>query len=359
MEVLIIAGEKSGDKHAAPIVKTMLDNNHELKFWGTGGNDLQQSGVELIANINDMACIGLFDSLKKLRYFLRLKTQILKKVRHSPPKLAILVDFSGFNLRIAKQLNEMNIPILYFIIPKFWAWGPKRINKIKKYINHSAVILPFEEQLLKAENINCTYVGNPLLSQVKMQNNIQKLTLGLIPGSRVKEVTRLLPLFIKTANIIQAKIDIELLISKSDNLPEHLYKNIPKNIKVLENAQKVMNQSSLVLIASGTATLEAAMLETPMVISYKTDALSAWLFKHFANCKWVGLPNIIANKTIVPEILQDSANPENLSIKTIEELTKLEEQKHQLKIIKQKLKTNKNYEQIVAKIAEKIIIDGK
>ena len=359
MEILIIAGEKSGDKHAAAVVKTMLSHNSKLKFWGTGGIGLQQNGVKLIANINDMSCIGLLDSLKKLGYFLKLKKQILKKVKQNPPKLAILVDFSGFNLRVAKQLKQMNIPVLYFIIPKFWAWGPKRINKIKKYINHSAVILPFEEQLLKAANIPCTYVGNPLITQVKMQKNVNKLTLGLIPGSRVKEVTRLLPLFIKTANLVQAKIDIDLLISKSDNLPGHLYKNIPKNIKVLANAEQVMNQSSLVLIASGTATLEAALLETPMVISYKTDAISAWLFKHFANCKWVGLPNIIANKTIAPEVLQDSANTENLSIKIIEVISNLEEQKKELKAIKQKLQTNNNYGQMVAKIAEKILNDSK
>lgn len=350
MNILIITGEQSGDLHAGKIAAKVAADMPSYELWGTGGQNLKAAGVELIADINDMACMGLLDAIKKLVFLRNLQKKILKLATIKKPCLAILVDYSGFNLKLAAKLHAMEIPVLYFITPKIWAWGANRAKKLVRYIDHAAVIMPFEEQLLKDLSIPCSYVGNPSYDQLKASikhktNNKtnNKLTLGLIPGSRTKEVSRHLQLFIEAAKLVKDSQDVNIIISKSCNIADDIYKNIPSDISVMDDAISVMQASDIIIIASGTATLEAAILATPMVIAYKTDSISACLFKQFAKTNWAGLPNILLNNAVVPEALQAEASAKNLAKLVLLEIRDLDRQVNEFKKLHDLLATNNDY----------------
>lgn len=348
LNILIVTGEQSADLHTAKIAKQLSNSLPEYHLWGTGGANLKNQNVELIADINQMACMGIIDSIKKIFFFKLLRKKILNQTSKRNPAIAILVDFSGFNLNLAQKLHQLKIPVLYFITPKIWAWGEKRALKLAKYVTHAAVILPFEEKILANFNIPCSYVGNPTYEQLHTQQktfkkNSTTLTLGLIPGSREKEVKRHLKILIAASELLSKKININIILSKSPNLNNKLYLDIPSYIQVKHDATEVMKNSDIIIIASGTATLEAAILKTPMIIIYKTDYISAWLFKKFSKTKWVGLPNILLKKNVTPEALQCHANPESLASLTLTEIKNLEKQIIELNKINDLLKTKSDY----------------
>ena len=340
MNLLIITGEQSGSQHSAKFVAKMPT---DFQFFGTGGADLADQGVNLIDNINNMSCIGMTGVFEKFLYLRRLQTKIINIAREQDVKLAILVDYSGFNLSLAKKLKANNIRVLYFITPKFWAWGKHRLNKLKRYADHSAVILPFEAKLLTEAGITATYVGNPSLANTYKREKPKELTLGLIPGSRACEVKRLLALFINASRIVKHNVAVKVLLSKSPNLGDEFYAALPDFIELRSNAISVMQESSTILIASGTATLEAALIGVPMVISYKTDWLSGFIFKICARTKYVGLPNILLGNEVAPEVLQENANPENLADSILAVMNNMKYQEQEFAKIHKLLCTKENF----------------
>lgn len=360
MNILLITGEKSGDMHAYALVKLLEQTYSDLDVWGTGGGKLKTTNMHIIQDIDAMSCMGLA-AIKKLFFFYKLKQKILQRVNSKPPKLAILVDFAGFNLKLAKSLHAQNIPILYFITPKVWAWGANRIQLLQQYVTHAAVILPFEAELLSNFGIPATYVGNPLMQQLQLtaKPKQQIKTIGLIPGSRINEVTQLLPVFLATAKLLKDSKNYQIILSKSDNLPDSLYQNIPEEIKVYADAKTVMQTSDVVLIASGTATLEAALLQTPMVICYKTDPLTGWLFRKFAQTKLVGLPNIILGKMIAPELLQTAATPKKLAQAVFEVCATPEAQLQEFVKLRELLTTKENYQHNLLGIIKNLLAKTK
>lgn len=357
MNILIIAGENSGDIHAAAILPAISSKIPEAKFWGTGGHRLEKSGLELIETIDNLACIGLFAPLLKIFFFIKLKNNLIKKAKQNNTKLAILVDFGGFNLKIAKELKSSKIPVLYFITPKFWAWGGSRLNGIKKYVEHAAVILPFEAELLKKSGVAATYVGNPLMMQIpKTKTKTQaSLTIGLMPGSRISEIKRHLNLFIESAKIVQESIAINIVLSKAGNLPELLFQDVPKEIKIYSDHHAMINDCDVIIVASGTATLEVALMKKPMVIVYKTDLITELFFKLFANTKHIGLPNIILEQRLVPELTQSNAKPITIANELIQVIKDPNRQISGLEKISEKLDFHKPYNEEVAKIAITIL----
>ena len=336
-EILICAGETSGDMHAANLVKEVKKIAPDIKFYGMGANFMSSAGVKLLVNSDDLGIIGagaIFTKITKIIRSFRIMKKALKTLH---PDLLVLVDYPGFNLRLAKAAKVAKVKVLYFISPKVWAWHQNRIKNIKKYVDVMAVIFPFEVEFYKKFNIHATFVGNPLLKLVKPKLTYQQTlkifnvpenhkVIGLFPGSRASEIKRLLPIMLKAAVILNKRysnlqflLPIAACIDMTDLKP-HLLKTNLHNIQLIKSHNyDVMQVCDAIIAASGTAVLEIAIMEIPLVITYKTSWLEYQIAKKLIKIPFVGLCNILLNKKIVQELLQDEATPENIA-KEIEKL---------------------------------------
>ncbi len=328
--IMIITGEPSGDQHAAKVVAALKARLPHVYFSGTGGANMQAEGVELAQHIDQMACIGFQQALKHRRRLQGVLDDLVQSWHDQRPDLLVLVDYGGFNLRLAKRAKQHGIPVFYFIPPKVWAWGRGRLKTLAQTVDHAAVILPFERDVLAKANMTCSYVGNPSLTAVHQflthapkQSNTPGLTLGLLPGSRTQEVQRLLPLFLEAiAQGPQTFRDAKILISRADAIDATWFMQqcqpyAKLDLHIDDNSLQVMHESDAILIASGTATLEAALLETPMVIAYQTGMLTACLWRLLRQQPWIGLPNILLQDNWFPECINRQGTVQHL-IKQLE-----------------------------------------
>jgi len=323
--VMIVAGEASGDMHGAALVREMLKINPSLNFYGIGGNRLGEIGVELVANAAEMAVVGLTEVFFKLGKIIKIMNQMKKSMDSRKPNLVILIDYPDFNLPLARAARKRGIKVFYYISPQVWAWRKGRIEQIKKTVNKMAVILPFEVDTYKKRGFDVEYVGHPLLdlvkphyskseSRKKFNLSADKTTVGLLPGSRPSETQKLLPEMLQAAEILAQKIpDIQFILPLADTLEEKMISETIagagiKITVVSGNTYDVISCADLAIVASGTATLETALLGIPMIIIYKISPFSYFVGKLAISVKNIGLVNIIAGKTIVPELIQDKAN---------------------------------------------------
>lgn len=354
-KILIVAGEASGDLQAASLIKEIKKLHPEISFFGLGGKNMRSAGVELYTDLSDLAVIGFFEVLKNLKKIKAIFRLLLKKTDEAHPSLAILVDYPGFNLRLAAELKKRQIPVVYYISPQVWAWGRERIKIIKKLVKRMVVFFEFEKELYEKAGVPVSCVGHPLLDLVKpkldkaellrqLQLLENKYTVAILPGSRRGEVKTHLPIMLKTANLIKEKINaVQFLILKSSSLEDDLFKEIlagsPLAMPLLSNqTYDGLAVSDFALVASGTATLETAILGIPMAIIYKVSFLS-WLYLKMAiKIPFVGLVNIIAGKKIVPEFIQYNARPEKIADYAIGLLTQTQD----AQIIKKLLGNVKN-----------------
>ncbi len=358
-KILIIAGEASSDLHAANLVKSLKEIYPDLKFFGLGGEKMQKAGVELIYNLVDFAVVGFVEVLKNLSKFKLIFNDTLKKIDEEKPDLAILVDYPGFNLRLAKEIKKRNVPVVYFISPQVWAWGKKRIKIIKELVNKMIVLFKFEEEMYKKCGVDAEFVGHPLMDVVKPSLSAQEFknslnipednkVIALLPGSRVSEVTRHLPIMLSAARIIFKKWQnkkIQFLVAQAPGLKNELFKivknetSIPVTV-IKDKTYDCLNISDLALVCSGTATLETAIMEKPMVIIYRVSSLTAFLLKPMLKIPDIGLVNVVAGKRIVPECVQNNAKPNLIALEAISILTspkKITEIKQNLISVKQNL----------------------
>jgi lipid-A-disaccharide synthase len=332
--IMIIAGEASGDMHGANLVREMLKMNPELSFYGIGGKRLQEEGVELLADASSMAVVGMTEVISKLGTILKTMSEMKKSLDERKPDLVILIDYPDFNLPLAKAAKQRGIKVFYYISPQVWAWRKSRIKQIKKNVSKMAVILPFEVEFYREEGFEVNYVGHPLLDMIKndfpKQASRKKVglaenqtTIALLPGSRVSEIRQLLPEMLSAAEILQQSItDVQFVLPLAETLEEKTVTEfIAKsniNIKVIPgNTYEVISAADLALVASGTATLETALLGVPMVIVYKISLISYCIGRVFVSVKNIGLVNIIAGKTIVPELLQGDANGKRIAAEAL------------------------------------------
>ena len=323
--VMIIAGEASGDMHGAHLVREMLKCNSALKFYGIGGNKLRREGVELLADAADMAVVGLTEVISKLGSILKIMALMKKSMDERRPDLVILIDYPDFNLPLAKAAHKRGIKVFYYISPQVWAWRKGRIKQIKKTVNKMAVILPFEVETYRAKGFEANYVGHPLLDMVKTNYSKQesrkkfdlaedKITIGILPGSRMSEIKKLMSELVRAAQILKREIpDAQFVLPLADTLDETIIteyiSGADVQIKVISgHTYDVITCSDLALVASGTATLETALLSVPMIVVYKISALSYFIGKLIIDVKNISLVNIIAGKTIVPELIQSDAS---------------------------------------------------
>jgi len=346
--IMIIAGEASGDMHGANLVREMLKIDSALNFYGIGGNKLREEGVELFANASDMAVVGLTEVVSKLGSIFKIMSMMKSSMDERRPDLVILIDYPDFNIPLAKAAKKRGIKVFYYISPQVWAWRKGRIGQIKKTVDKMAVILPFEVDTYGQEGFAVNYVGHPLLDMVKLNYSKQesrkkislaenKITIGILPGSRLSEVRKLMPELLRAAEILKQKMpDMQFVLPLADTLEEKIVTKIISgfNVKVKiisGHTYDVISCADLALVASGTATLETALLGVPMIIVYKISLLSYFIGRLFVHVKNIGLVNIIAGKTIVPELIQGDASGQRIAGEALAILTNEERKQEMIK----------------------------
>jgi len=324
---MMIAGEASGDNHGAKLVESIRQKNRQIQFIGLGGDHMQKAGVTLYVHLNELSVVGITEVFARrggILSGLRTAKNLLRTMR---PDLLVLIDFPDFNMIVARTAKNLGIPVLYYIGPQLWAWRSGRVKKIKQYVNHMAVILPFETDFYRKHHVPVTYVGHPLLEHpalpvLNKKTPSNKIIIGLLPGSREGEIHNLLPVMVQSADYLAGTYNaIKFLLPRAPTITYDQIKSIldaqplknAPHIKIVDiHARQVDQQSDLVIVASGTATLEAALTETPMIIIYKVSPISYHLGKMLIKVPHIGLANLVADQRVVPELIQDDATPENI-----------------------------------------------
>ncbi len=307
--ILISAGEPSGDLHASRLVKEIKLILHEIEFVGFGGSLMEKEGVKLLYSIEDLDIVGFQEAILKYNKVNEILKNLVRTAKDGVDA-AIMVDYPGFNLKLASKLHKMGIKTFYYIVPQVWAWGKWRVGLLKKYIDRAIVILPFEEKFLRMYGVEAEYVGHPIIDIIKEDNDHipredGKLHISLLPGSRKDEIRRLLPKMLAIKKRIEERMPdtIFLLSLLMENVPDYL-KDEP-NLKIFKGrARAVIRASDFVVVASGTASLEAGLLGKPMVVLYMLSEIS-WLLANFiAKVPYASLVNLLLGREAVPEILQ-------------------------------------------------------
>ncbi len=329
-KILMVAGEASGDLHGAHLLEAIRQIDSGIQFFGVGGERLERGGMRILFPAHALSVVGLTEVFSKLPSILKALREVEKFIRQQRPDLAILIDFPDFNLRVAKMASRWGIPVLYYISPQVWAWRRGRVRLIARRVKKMVVFFPFEVPFYRAAGVDVEWVGHPLLDMVKPKLSKeeafakfgldpQKRTVGLLPGSRMREVERLLPPLLETAHSLHQIIpDLQFVIPLAPGFTEETLSpwigRSPISVKLIQNwTYDVMNISELLILASGTATLEGAILGKPMIIIYKVSLLSSWVGRALIRVKHIGLVNLIAGKAIVPELIQKDVNPKRMT----------------------------------------------
>ena len=332
MKYYIIAGEASGDLHASNLVAEIKKKDKKAEFRGCGGDLMKAQGVELLKHYRTMAYMGFVEVAVNLRKVLGNIAQCKKDIVEYHPDVVILVDYPGFNLRIADFAHENGLKVVYYISPQIWAWKRRRVHKIKKSVDKMLVILPFEEEFYRRYGVDVTFVGNPLLDELAKVGTgnrsifLRRNSLGerreiiaLLPGSRRQEVKRTLPVMIKVASHFP---DYQFVIAGISSLDKSLYKDIigQSDVFFVENqTYELLQNSSAAMVTSGTATLETALFSIPEVVCYKATGFSYRLAKWMIKVKFISLVNLIMDREVVKELIQGDMNEDNL-VKELDQL---------------------------------------
>ncbi len=326
--LMIIAGEVSGDLHGSSLVRELKKMDSRLNIYGIGGDRMKAEGMELIYHINKMAFLGFAEVVKHLPFIKRVQRDLIAIIKEKKIRNIVLIDYPGFNLNFAKKLKALNLNIIYYISPQIWAWGAGRINKIKKLVSKMIVVFPFEEKFYKESGVNVEFVGHPLIERInehklltkeeffeKFDLDKSKEVLLILPGSRLHEVERIFPESIKAAEKIADEFNLQIVIAGSPNISEEVYNNLSntKENKIITGyTYELMRYSKIGIIKSGTSTLESALFTLPMVIVYKTGFITYSIGKNLVKVKNIGMANIIAGETVVPELIQKDASAESI-----------------------------------------------
>ena len=356
-EVMIVAGEASGDLHGSNLVKAMHRIDPQIHFYGIGGEKLRGVGVEIVADLSEMAVVGLTEVLSRLGFILKVRRKLKQMLRERHPDLLILIDYPDFNLSLAKVARKNGVKVFYYISPQVWAWRKERIFSIARLVDRMAVILPFEVPIYENVNLDVTFVGHPLIDAVERKYTREEAlksfglkegptTVGILPGSRYSEVMKLLPEMLKAAEILEERLpSIQFVMPLADTLNHDFVAGMVSQSSVdveiiKDNTYDVIGLSDCAMVASGTATLETALIGTPMIIVYKISTLSYLIGRAVINVDNIGLVNIIAGKTVVPELVQADANPEKMADEVYDILTdgdRMNEMKRDLLDVSKKL----------------------
>lgn len=335
--IMISAGEASGDMHAANVVNALRRHDSQLEFYGMGGAQMQDAGVDLLVDCSDIAVMGIIEVLLKYRSIMAALKILKNSLAENPPDLLILVDYQEFNNKLADHAKSLGVKVLFYIGPQVWAWRQHRVHQIGKRVDMMAVILPFEEAFYRDANVPVRFVGNPLADEVKPNKDKARCmheygldrgrrVIGLLPGSRRSEIKRILPLQLAAADRLQrSKPELQFVIPIARSLSSELFQaelNKYRHLQVRlvdDLSYNVMQCCDAIIAASGTATLEIALMGIPNCITYKIAHLSYAILKRMVHIEHIGLVNIVAGKGIVKEFLQYQAKPAAIA----EEITRI------------------------------------
>ncbi len=323
-EILIIAGEVSGDLIGAGLVEQLKKINPSIRISGIGGEKMKQAGMEIIFHSDQMAFLGFWEVLKHYPFIRKVREKILSKVVENKIKYAVLIDYPGFNLNIAPRLKKLGVKIIYYVSPQLWAWGTGRVKKIQQFVEKMLVIFPFEKDFYKKMNVDVEFVGHPLVERVndysfltkdelykKLNLEKGKEILLLMPGSREQEIKRIFPEVIKAADKLSNKFDLQIVIACSSNLDKKVFEELSLGIKytlVSDLTFDLMKHSKFGIIKSGTSTLEAGYFSLPMVVVYKTSPVSYLIGSNLIQIDKIAMANIILGEKVVPELIQAEVN---------------------------------------------------
>lgn len=326
---LIMAGEASGDLHGAKLATELRSLQPHVELLGLGGPRMRAAGVQLLDGIDRLDIIGL-PSVSELRQAIRTFRALAQRLQQLQLDAVILIDNPGLNLRLAKVAKRAGHRVIYFVAPQIWAWNGSRIKKIKKYVDLVLVILPFEEEIYRRAGIPCRFVGHPLLDDIASRRDRAALragfgiapeerVVGLLPGSRVREAGDLLPIMLQAAErlALRSSVPVRFLLGQAPSLPPALVAGLlarssARVTPVIGQSTEVMAACDMLFVASGTATLQSAVVGTPLVIVYRASRLTAAIAKRVIKVRWLGLANLVAGRSIAPELLQEDLTPERL-----------------------------------------------
>ena len=342
---LIVAGEASGDMHGGGLVRALKKNHPKCEFSGLGGNRMREEGVKTFYDISRMGAVGIIEILEDLPHYLTVYRKLACEIKSGYYDAVILIDYPTLNLRLARLCRKYSCPALFFISPQVWAWRKGRIKNIRRTVDRMFVIFPFEEVLLKKEGVDAEFVGHPFIETVKTSMtrdeamkefslDSSRKTIGLMPGSRNSELNFLLDLIIKSAEEIRRYLkDCQFVLPVADTLNSNdireRLKSNPLDIRIVEGkSYDVINCCDFLIIASGSATLEAALLGCPMVIVYKLNWVTYWLARMLVKIKLYGLVNIVAGEEVVTELIQNKATVKNITKEAVRIMSNSEEREN-------------------------------
>ena len=322
-EILIIAGETSGDQHGAALVSQLKAVSKDITFFGVGGDNLRWEGVQLVEHAENMAFMGFVEVAKHYWFLRTVYNKVVSECEKRNPARAILIDYPGFNLRLAKELKKRQIPVTYYISPQLWAWKEKRVEIIRECVDQMLCIFPFEEQWYHQRGVEAVYVGHPFLdgNPYIMERDhffdrhglsTDAIVLALMPGSRQQEVNRHLKTMIKTLEILKKEIEISAIVGKAPavKLPQEIVDKIHIETDAPEMALKY---ASLGIVSSGTVSLQSAIYGVPSVVIYKMNPLTWIIANKVTQVSFASMTNLIAKEQVLPELLQNRARPEKIA----------------------------------------------
>jgi len=322
MKLAIVAGEASGDLHASEVVRELKKVDPQLEMFGIGGDLLAHEGMQLMHHANELGMIGLFNVLRHLPMFRRIFRELMERLERERPDAVLLVDYPGFNLRVARRAKEAGLRVVYYISPQVWAWRKGRVRHIAKYVDRMIVLFPFEEEFYRSHDVPVTYVGHPLIEQLegvhRPPRREDELRIALLPGSRRAEVQSLLPAMLDAVAVLRRERKVNAYIIQAPTI-EHdellaIVRTKDIDVPILPHDRgEGVAAADVSLSASGTATLESAVLGTPVVVMYRLSRATYLLGKKLVSLPHFSLVNIVAGREVVPELIQSDVNGERIA----------------------------------------------
>ena len=329
MKIMLSAGEASGDLHGANLAEALKAVDPQVELIGMGGEQMRKAGVRIVYDIKNLGVIGIGEIIKKIPFFYKLRTFLVNTMKEEKPDALVCIDYPGFNMKLIEKAKEAGIPVIYYILPTIWAWHKSRGNVIAEYTDLAVSLFPFEAEMYKKMGTNVVYGGHPLLDTVKPSMSKdeaysffglqqEKKTVLFMPGSRVQEVQSLYGKMLAAGKLLQDKVEgLQFMVPKASTIDRHMLEEAAReaNLEVHIGEERVydmMNIADAAICASGTATLETALMGVPTLLVYRVNTLTYWLSKILVHLDSIGLPNIISGHRIMPELWQDEVTPENI-----------------------------------------------
>jgi lipid-A-disaccharide synthase len=323
MRILLSSGEASGDTYGAQLITALQRRQSGLELFGAGGERMRSAGLDAVVHAKDVAVLGLAEVLTHLPRIYAQFRKLVREIDRRRPDVAVLIDFPDWNFRLARKLHKRGIPVFYYVSPQLWAWRPGRIEQVKKHVQKMLVIFPFEEAWYRERGVDAEYVGHPLVDVPRPQPphlRSPQTPIGLLPGSRQKEIAMNLPTLLQAARQLGKEYQFFLPVASTINsrwVIDFIHKVLGEapgvNLKLENDARLVLAQSRAAMVASGTATVEAALIGTPFVMVYRVSPVTYRVGQSMVKVPFIAMPNLIAGREVVPELVQDKFTAENVA----------------------------------------------